>query len=134
MRSAQLTLMMMTAVSSAFAGMAPTYRVTGADALPWARIFASIGMAKSGNSDPGVVVAGAKQEMDVAKLAERHIVVLEGNTALSRSLGFAAKAETVDVRRICDVHAPKMNIIWEQAVKVPIVQVPDGFEVFATEK
>jgi hypothetical protein len=134
MRSARLSLMIMAAALPVFAAAAATYRVTGADALPWSRIFASIGMAKSGNSDPVVVVAGAKEEVDVSKLAEHHIVVLEGNTAASRSLGFVAKTQTVDIRRICDVHAPKMNIIWEQAVRAPIVQVPDGFEVFATEK
>jgi hypothetical protein len=82
---------MMAAVSSVFAAAAPTYRVTGADALPWGRIFASIGMPKSGNSDSVVVVAGAKQEMDVGKLAERHIVVLEGNTAARVAWGSLRK-------------------------------------------
>lgn len=124
---------MVAAALPVFAG-APTYRVDGTDALPWNRIFASVGMAKSGKSDPVVVVAGAKEEIDVAKVAESHIVVLEGNTVAARSLGFVAKTETVQVRRICDVHAPKMNIIWEQAVSVPIVHVPDGFQVFAIEK
>mgnify|MGYP001346269882 CR=1 FL=1 len=133
MRSAQLILMAWVAAVPAFAA-ASTYRVTGTDPMPWSRIFAAIGIAQSGKSDPVVVVAGAKEQIDVLKLAEHHIVVLEGNTAASRSLGFIAKTETVQVRRIYDVHAPKMNIIWEQAVSVQPVAVPAGFEIFATEK
>ena len=50
--------MIVTAALPTFAA-APTYRVTGTDAPPWSRIFASIGIAKSGKSDPVVVVAGA---------------------------------------------------------------------------
>ncbi len=123
---------MLVAVLPAFAA-APTYRATGTDAASWGKIFASIGMVKSGTADPMVVVAGAN-ETAVAKLAQSHIVILEGNTAASQSLGFIAKTETVEVRRICDVHAPKMNIIWEQAVSVKAVDVPAGFQVFATEK
>src|SRR5689334_1192968 len=118
MRSAQVTLVILAASLPALAA-APTYRVTGTDPIPWGRIFESIGIAKSGSNDSGVVVAGAKEQIDVAKLAENHIVVLEGNTAASRSLGFVPTTQVVDVRRICDVHAPKMNIIWEQAVTVP---------------
>jgi hypothetical protein len=112
----------------------PTYRVAGTDTVSWRRIFASIGIVQSGTGDPVVVIAGAKEQIDVAKLAQSHMVILEGNTAASRSLGFIAKTETVQVRRICDVHAPKMNIIWEQAVSVPVVDVPSAFQVFATEK
>src|SRR5260370_37785183 len=132
MRIAQLSLIIAVAALPAFAAT-PTYRATGTDAASWARIFASIGMMKSGIADPMLVVAGAK-DMGVAQLAQSHIVILEGNTAASQSLGFVAKAETVEVRRICDVLAPKMNIIWEQAVSVPAVDVPTGFQVFATEK
>jgi hypothetical protein len=132
MHSAKISLMIAVAALPAFAA-APTYRVTGTDAMPWGRIFESIGIA-NGKSDSGVVVAGAKEQIDVAKLAESHIVVLEGNTAASRSLGFLPKTQVVEVRRIYDVHAPKMNIIWEQAVSVAAIAVPSGFEVFATEK
>jgi hypothetical protein len=79
MHSAKVSLIIAVAALPAFAA-APTYRVTGTDAMPWGRIFESIGIA-NGKSDSGVVVAGAKEQIDVAKLAERHIVVLEGNTA-----------------------------------------------------
>ncbi|MGI8958621.1 MAG: hypothetical protein ACR2IV_02450 [Bryobacteraceae bacterium] len=133
MRSAQLILIIAISAFPAFAA-APTYCVTGTDAIPWGRIFDSLGIANSGKSDPVVVVAGAKEQIDIAKLAESHIVVLEGNTGASRSLGFVPKTQLVDVRRISDVHAPKMNIIWEQAVSVSEVDVPAGFKVFATEK
>lgn len=32
------------------------------------------------------------------------------------------------------LHATKMNIIWERPITVPAVNVPDGFQIFATEK
>ena len=59
--------------------------------MSWGRIFESIGIPKSGQSDPVVVVAGAKEQTDVAKLAERHIVVLEGNTTASGTWGSLQK-------------------------------------------
>ncbi len=72
--------------------------------------------------------------MDIATLAETHIVVVEGSGAAAGKLGISVKAENVAVRQICDIHALKMQIIWEQAVSAPGVELPDGFQIFATEK
>ncbi len=58
----------------------------------------------------------------------------KGPGAAAQSLGFSFKSDTVPVRQICDVHAPKMQIIWEQPVSVSAATLPDGFQVFATEK
>src|SRR5947209_17903642 len=100
MRSVYLALTIATTALQLLA-TTPTYRVSGTDAKPWARIFGSVGMVSSGDADPAVVVAGTGQQVDIPKLAENHIVVLEGNSAGAQSLGFAARNELVEVRRIC---------------------------------
>lgn len=113
---------------------AASFQVTGTEPAPWTRIFASVGIRPSVDSSPEIVIAGPKAAMDVAAVAGRQILVLEGISPAARQLGFAEKTATVAVRRICDAHAPNMQIFWEQPVDVLETQVPDGFQVFATEK
>jgi hypothetical protein len=111
---------------------ASTFKVSDEDAAPWRQIFGSVGITEGPNAE--IVVAGPDAKVDIAALATSHIVVLEGTGAAAAKLGISPKPEIVTVRQICDMHAPKMQIIWEQAVSVPAVALPDGFQVFATEK
>ncbi|MBV9303546.1 MAG: hypothetical protein JOY62_02550 [Acidobacteriaceae bacterium] len=133
MRWANFLIGLFVAVAPAFA-VPPTYRIIGTDPGAWAKIFASIGLTQAGEADAGVIVLGSNAGVDAARLAENHIVILQGANRLTRSLGLVDKEDTVQVRRICDVHAPKMQIIWEEPVSVPAVDLPPTFQVFATEK
>lgn len=113
---------------------ATTFQVSGTNPAPWSKIFASVGIQPSVSNSAQIVVAGSKAGIAVTALGDRQIVVLEGVSPLARQLGFTEKTATVTVRQICDTHAPKMQIFWEEPIAVPEVQIPDGYQIFATEK
>ncbi|MBV9760575.1 MAG: hypothetical protein JO340_08425 [Acidobacteriaceae bacterium] len=115
----------------ALAGAA-TFQVTGTDAAPWNKIFASVGM-ESSTTAPDILVAGPQASAELTA-GPNQILVLEGMGPLARRLGFTQKQTSVSVRQICDAHAPNMQIFWELPLDVSEVQVPAGYQVFATEK
>jgi hypothetical protein len=117
----------------AFAGV-PSFIVTGTDAAPWGKIFGALGIGSADAVRASIVVLGGNATMDVTALSADHIVVLEGTGTAAHSLGFIGKSGDISVRQICDIHAPKMQIIWEQPASLASVTIPDGFQVFATEK
>lgn len=120
-------------VFGAMVASGTTFRVDQADVASWTRILHSIGIAEAAQ-DADIIVAGPKSELDVATLSERHFVIVEGLGQAAKSAGISAKADHVSVRQICDVHGPKVQIIWQQAVGMPEAAVPGNFEVFAKEK
>lgn len=120
------------ALATGLAG-ATTFQVNGTDPGPWRKIFGSLGITPAGDGAQIAVVWG-DAKVDAAAMAENRMVIVEGTGAAAQKLGITAKADSVSVRQICDVHAPKMQIIWQQALNVPVVDLPSGFEVFATEK
>jgi hypothetical protein len=81
-----------------------------------------------------VEVLSGSTTRDIAALAEQHIVIVEGFGAAVEKLGVSTKPESVSVRQIVDDHAPKMQIIWEQAVNIPRPTLPLDWTVFATER
>ncbi len=115
-------------------GSATTFQVAGADAAPWKKILGSLGLKQGASESAEIVVVGRDSQVDVATLAANRIVILEGTGTAAEKLGITAKTENLLVRQISDRHAPKMQIIWEQAVNVPEIELPTGFQVFATEK
>lgn len=112
---------------------ASTFQVTGTDAAPWTKILQSIGMTAS-QSSPALSVVGPNAHVDVSKLSQDHIVIVEGTGTTAKQIGITTNTGFVTVRQIRDIHAPKMQIFWEQALNVPAVVLPTGFQVFATEK
>lgn len=126
----RLLLLMATAAMLVRGG---TFHVTGTDSHPWTKIFASVGIAQADNN-PDILIAGPNSDIDAAAFSNQHILILEGMSSAASSLGFSAKPASVSIRQICDTHAPKMQIFWEQPITVPEVSVPDDFQVFATEK
>ena len=103
----------------------------GADAKPWTKILGSVGVERA-TENTSVVIQGASAGS--VKLEAGQILVLEGDSAAARSLGFVPQAEKVTVRRIVDTHAPDMQIVWEQPMEIAKTQVPDGFMVYAAER
>jgi hypothetical protein len=130
MRSALLTIALLTPLSGA-----TTFHVTATAPTPWQKIFGSLGIEETLSTSPSILVAGAAAQIDSAT-AEQHILILEGVGPVARDLGFTEKpdAAPIAVRQICDTHAPQMQIFWEEPLTVPEVQIPAGFQVFATEK
>ena len=113
---------------------ATTFQVRGAEANPWTAILGSVGITADATREPEIIVAGSAAPADLATLSEDHILILEDTSAAAERLGITANSEQITVRQITDIHAPEMQIIWEQPMSVTRVQLPPDFKVFASEK
>ncbi len=113
---------------------AATFQTYHADAKPWAAILGSVGITEDGQRNPEIIIAGQDAPKGVVALAQNKILIVQGTGPATAELGILAKAETVSVRQLVDVHSPAMQIIWEQPVQAPQVELPAGFQVFAKEK
>ena len=122
------------AILPASANPTNKFSVQSVDPSPWRKIFASVGIAEGGEKDSGVLVLRADSTADIAQLEQSRIIILIGTGAAAEAIGIHAKPETVAVRQIVDARAPKMQIIWEQPVSIPAVELPADFTVFAKEK
>jgi hypothetical protein len=116
------------------ATLAATFQLQGTAVPAWSKILGSVGMQADGNGEAAIVVAGPDSTIGSAALAENHILILQGMSAAVRSMGINPKPEKVSVRQICDTHAPKMQIIWQRPEEIAAVDLPAGFQVFATER
>ncbi|MBV8811509.1 MAG: hypothetical protein JO033_22815 [Acidobacteriaceae bacterium] len=113
---------------------AATFRVIGADARPWSKILGSVGISHEDNPESKIVVAGGDSTAPLASLAENQIVIVEGLGHAARDLGFKLQEGTVSVRQIRDVHAPNMQVIWQQPKEVNSFELPANYQIFATER
>ena len=105
-----------------------------ADSGSWNKILGAVGISESKQAQASIVVAGETAGADVARLAGDHILILIGNSAAAAQLGVQSTAVALNIRHICDTHAPQMEIIWEQPAATHITTVPSDFKIFATEK
>ncbi len=118
---------------------ANTFQATGAAGGPWKNILECVGLTQDSASRPektpaSVLVLDPEAQVNVRALAQDHLVVVQGMGTAAKSLGIVAKPDPVAVRQISDVHAPKMQIFWDPPLNIATVSLPDGFQVFATEK
>ncbi len=115
-------------------GRATTFRTEGGDAKAWAKILGAVGITESDSPQSGIVIMDSRATTDIRALAQRHFVILEGLGPAAKAAGIGETTDAVAVRQICDVHAPKMQIIWRQAVDIREAMLPADFRVLATEK
>ncbi len=113
---------------------AATFHTEAADDRPWQKILGSVGITETSGERADILIAGEESKSDLAAAAESRIVIVEGVGPAAERLGISKKPQTVSVRQICDVHGPNMQIIWEQPAEIPSVELPAGFQIFATEK
>ncbi len=124
---------------AALATAAPTlsFHVAGNAPGSWPTVLSSIGLRENATGDVLVVPSGAQisaQECQ-ARLDRGALVVLEGSSALAESFGFHVTAKPhVMVRSVEDVRAPKLRIVWEKALELPVVEIPKEARVFAAER
>lgn len=114
------------------------YHIAGDDSGPWPQIFASIGITRAtgGPANLFVVrnVAPGSVPQWLQRINQGGIVVLEGEGELGAALGIAPTAKRVVVRSIVDQHAPKLPIIWESPLELPVFSVPKDATVVASER
>ena len=113
---------------------ATAFSVEKTDAASWDKILGSVGISESKRAQASIVVAGDTATEDVAKLADDHILILVGSGPVAAKFGISSSGAALSIRQICDVHAPQMQIIWEQPADAHVSQVPATFQIFATEK
>ena len=111
-----------------------SYRILGDDPGGWPALLSSIGLVK-GAGDVVIAPAGTPASTDWAARVDRGtILVLEGESPLAASFGFRATEKHVTVRSVEDLRARKLRIVWEQALDVPVFELPSATQVFARER
>ena len=116
-----------------------TFAVMGTEAGSWPAILSSIGLVPGAPDTAGVAVIPSgfnTSGIDWAARVERGtILILEGGSPVAEQFGFKQSSEPgVAVQNIQDLRAPELRMIWEQAVEVPLVTLPENAKVFARER
>ncbi len=114
-----------------------SYHVLG-EPGSWPAILNSIGLTAGKLDDAGVIVAppgsGATLMEWATRIESGAIVILEGESSLASALGFRPTANRVTVRSVEDLRAPKLGIVWGNALDLPVFEIPPGATVFARER
>ncbi len=121
------------AFTSVLAG-ATTFAVDGPNAGPWKKLLGAVGLTESTAGKSAVEVVSGTSNRDLLDFASNHIVIVEGFGPAAEKLGITAGKKTVAVRQICDTHASKVQVIWEQPVTVRTATIPNDWTIFALER
>ncbi len=115
-----------------------SYHMASDDAGPWPGILSSVGWIPGARAPSNLFIVrngaagGAAQWLD--KISQGAVVVLEGDSEIAAALGIRAGKKHVVVRSIIDNRAPKLPIVWEKALEIPIFELPSEARVFAVER
>jgi hypothetical protein len=123
--------------SLAHAAPPPYFSVLSDDAGAWPEILSSIGLERQPAAVARVLVAraGAAASPELtSRVAAGAILVLEGDSPLAATFGFRPGAARVRVGSLTDVHNPRLPVIWEKGLDLPVVDLPAGAQVFARER
>ena len=110
-----------------------SFQSNGSGANSWTTIFGAVGIT-AGDANASIQIFSADSTANILNASADRIVIVQGFGSAAASLGFKSKPEKISIRQISDVHAPKASVIWEQPVTVPAIELPDGFQVFASER
>src|SRR5579884_3053364 len=123
--------------SSAVAADLPYFAVLSADPGAWPEILSAIGLQARPLALAHVCVArtGSPASLEWnARVDKGAILVLEGESSLAEMFGFRRTSENVRAGSATDVHQPKLQIVWEQALELPVFELPEGARVFTRER
>jgi hypothetical protein len=119
------------------AGELPYFSVLSEDAGAWPDILSSIGLqpAPAGMAHVFVARSGAAASVEWnARVEKGAILILEGESSLADMFGFRRGKDSVRVQSLTDVHSPKLPIVWEKGLELPVFELPEGARVFARER
>lgn len=68
------------------------------------------------------------------RLEDGYIVILTGCDDLADYFGFSPTGKSITVRSVVDVHEPRQQIIWAEALEVPVCQVRAGSDIYTRER
>jgi hypothetical protein len=111
------------------------FHVLGDDAGAWPDVLSAIGLVPG---QGGVYVVRSGEGAPGAQWFERSeqgaYVILEGESEAAEMFGFKMGVKRVSVRNVEDVHAPKLPIIWQKTLELPVWTVPQQATIFARER
>jgi len=114
------------------------YYIAGDDPGPWPQILSSIGLTRAVGGPANLIVVREVAPKSVPQWIQRveqgGVVVLEGPSDLAAALGFKPSAKRVAVRSIVDQRAPKLSIVWETPLEIPVFDLPKESSVLAAER
>ena len=115
----------------------PYFSVLSEDAGAWPDILSSIGLQRHAASAAHIFVArtGASASVEwPARVDQGAILILEGESSLAEMFGFKRGKDSVRVTSLADVHSPKLAIVWEKGLELPVFEIPRNAQVFARER
>lgn len=118
-----------------------SYHVAGGgESGAWSRILEPLGLAAAG-PDAAVAVIPRGTRLDaaaveawLARAGAGAVVIAEGESPLSEALGIAPTSERLAVRSVEDLRAPRLEIVWEKKLDLPVFRLPREARVFARER
>src|SRR5579864_250880 len=115
-----------------------SYHVAGDDPGPWPQILSSVGFMKASGGPANLFVvrtaAPGSVPLWIQRIEQGAVVVIEGEGELAKALGIQPGVKRVVVRSIVDQRAPKLPIVWESALEIPVFELPKQAKVFASER
>ena len=115
----------------------PYFSVLSDDAGAWPDILGSIGLERQPASLAHIFVAraGAPASTEwTARVDQGAILILEGESSLAEMFGFKRGKDSVRVSSLEDIHSPKLPIVWEKSLELPVFTIPGNAQVFARER
>ncbi len=101
---------------------------------PWPGILGSAGL-DAGQTRILVVRKGTPPVANwEALVSGGAYLILEGESEAARSLGFRSTAKRIRAVSVADSHNPRLDIVWENAVEIPVCELPAGATTFARER
>jgi hypothetical protein len=115
----------------------PYFAILSDDAGSWPDILSSIGLENQPASKAHIFVAraGAPASAEwTARVEQGAILILEGESSLAEMFGFKRGTDSVRVTSLADIHNPKLPIVWEKSVELPVFTMPANAQIFARER
>jgi hypothetical protein len=125
------------ASSTAVAAEMPYFSVLSEDTGSWPEILSSVGLLAKPAAMARIFVArtGAPASSEwPARVENGAVLIVEGQSSLAEMFGFRPGKENVRVSSLTDVHYPKLPIVWEKGLELPVFEVPEGSRIFARER
>lgn len=137
MRFPAASLLLLLFIPALHTASLPYFSVLSDDSGSWPDILSSIGLERQPASQAHIFVAraGASASAEwTARVEQGAILILEGESSLAEMFGFKRGKDSVRVASLADVHSPKLPIVWEKSMELPVFNIPANAQVFARER
>ncbi len=115
-----------------------SYRVIGGDPGPWTQIFGSVGFQAGSEDSASIFVLRDGKSEDASSWTARveggAYLILEGDSPVARSFGFAPRDTRVTVSGVQDLRRPELSIVWERKLELAVFDVPHSARIFCRER